>query len=84
MTKKELTNIIQACKTLDELVDVLNENAYDKNGLFQYKEIDLAHLPVFSENVPKYTFNVWSWDESRIMVQNFSSGPFFNLERRKD
>lgn len=58
MTTQEKVN---ACTTLDELLDVLNE-------MEDSRDVDMTSLPTFGGDEPPSTNGVWSWDESRIII----------------
>lgn len=60
---------LKKCKTLDELLDLLQKhNALDENSGWTKYELDLCNLPKFGGNEPDDTAGIWSWDKNRLLI----------------
>lgn len=58
-------------KSLDELTDLLNEivdKSHENENFYEDPDIDYSDLPVFSKHDVKDTQEVYSWDDTRILV----------------
>lgn len=50
----------------------------------RYTEQEMTALPTFGGDVPASTSNVWSWDASRLLVQDLNGGRGFCLVPRSE
>lgn len=60
-------------KTLDELLEFLTSNpttdeARSRGLSLRFGEIDFSELPKFGGDEPSDTGEVWSWDETRLLI----------------
>ena len=74
---------INTVKTLDELLDTLNSYESDSDNEQDRIEhhVDLTSLPTFGYE-PKDTTEIYSWDDTRVLIQNTNIGPAFVLVDR--
>lgn len=60
-------NLDELCRTLNTISDELRETQIKIDDL-----VDLPSLPVFGGSEPACTSEVWSWDETRVLVDDGS------------
>lgn len=68
MKKTIEQEMVDNCKSLDELCNVLNNFGEPSRGDKIEDCVDFAMLPIFGGVAPQKTSEVWSWDEKRILV----------------
>jgi len=54
-------DLVDACKTLDQLLDVLQ-------AMTDSRDVDMTSLPTFGGTEPKATDGIWSWDATRMII----------------
>ena len=86
MTENLIKNLarvdIETARNLDELTSRLNY--HNKEGI-NFKEIgvDLTSLPTFGGDDPEDTEDIWSWDDTRLMVTGDSVDLFQIVDRKQ-
>lgn len=79
----DLNNVIDAdaalaaAASLDELLDLLGEIDSEILG-----HCDLPGLPTFGGVEPRETAGIWSWDETRLLVDDHKRGRGFTIVDR--
>ena len=53
--------LINACTSLDQLLDVLTE-------MEDSRDADMTSLPTFGGDEPSDTAGIWSWDTTRLII----------------
>ncbi len=62
---------IQNAKSLIELAELLNSYDRDENNDLALSDaVDLSGLPTFSDNDPSDTMEVFSWNETHVLIDN--------------
>lgn len=69
LTKPDFRTAVSAATSLDELVRVLNTAQPEQGGQTHAEEHLMTHLPTFGGEDVRDTHNVWSWDATRMIVQ---------------
>jgi hypothetical protein len=75
---------IKNAKTLSDLCELLNSFEEGEDGLDITDCTDLCDLPVFSVNEPNSTMEVFSWDDTHVLIDNSSvlNGDDYELVER--
>lgn len=68
---------LAAAESLDELLDLLEEIDSEMLGY-----CDLPGLPTFGGAEPRDTAGIWSWDETRLLVDDHKRGTGFAIVDR--
>jgi hypothetical protein len=85
---------VEECKTLDELCEMLNQYSEAYANLTCTGEealmaelsdvVDICDLPIFGNNEPKCTLEIFSWDDTRALTQNPCAGEAFMIVDRTE
>ena len=65
--------------SLGELCEVFN--AYEDESWKLTDIVDMSSLPTFGGTEPEQTCGIWSWDETRLMVQDSGMQEFIIIDR---
>lgn len=85
-----LINKIASAKNLDQLCGALNDlesylgDLNDDCTASAGDCVKLCSLPLFSDNEPADTCEVFSYDDSRCLIQNTSAGDVWVIEDRAE
>jgi hypothetical protein len=82
---KTLNAKINSAKSLDEVLDLLNSFERDENDEQDRLEhhVDITDLPTFGK-APIDTTEIFSWDETRALIQNTCVGEAFQIVHRTE
>ena len=86
-TTMTYTAAINACTTLDELCDLLNElhSRNDEQSREMYDATIFNSLPLFSDNELQYSERTaWSWDDTRYLIQAHTLEGEWQIVSRED
>jgi hypothetical protein len=80
-----LNKKIQAAKTLQEVCEILNSFERDENDEQDRLEhhVDICDLPTFGKE-PKDTTDIFSWDNTQLLIQNTCTGQAFEIVSREN
>ena len=78
----DLNKEIQASKTLQEVCEILNSfERNDEQDLLEH-HVDICDLPTFGIE-PIDTTDIFSWDNTHLLIQNTCTGQAFEIVSRK-
>jgi hypothetical protein len=64
MQHHEITPIVTAAATLDELLEIVTTLTTEQRA-----QVDMADLPLFGGEQPTHSIEaVWSWDATRLLI----------------
>lgn len=92
MSFKEYTDKIENAKTLSDLCDALNEfedhieQLNKESGEFYRASdyVEMCDLQTFSDNDPKDTIEIFSWNDTHALIQNTCNGDAWELVERTE
>lgn len=82
---KNLNDAINNAKSLDQVLELLNSFEVDENDDQDRLEhhVDICSLPTFGKE-PLDTVEIFSWDDTRVLIQNTCAGPAFEIVDRTE